>query len=461
MKLTFIGAGYVGLTSAAVFADLGHKVWVLDVDKEKIAAIKKGKAPFFEPGLDELVAKTVRPEDDGPLAHKAGNLIPTASYEEAIPEAEVIFICVGTPSDKDGETNLSYVFSAAESIGKNLGNNYSPEANKVASAPYTVVVVKSTVPPGTTERVGEIIRQIGKKAVGKEFDVVDCPEFLAEGSAVKDTLNPSRIVIGTSSEKPVKVLKKLFKPFKNSPTSICDIRSAELIKYASNAFLGTKISFINEVAQIAERVGADVTKVAEGMGLDDRIGPKFLRAGLGFGGSCFPKDIESLLSFSNHAGYEFGILRAANYVNQEQSKRFVEKIRSKLEGLRGKKIAVLGLAFKPETDDMRKAVSIEIIKNLLKEGAEVSVYDPMALANAKKLIKWPNGSMIKWAEDVYDALADVDCLALVTEWKEFADLDWKKVKKLMHGNLLADGRNFYDPEKMEKLGFDYFGMGRN
>jgi len=453
VKLTFVGAGYVGLTSAAVFAKLGHKVWVVDIDSNKIQAIRDKKAPFFELGLDKLIAKTV----------KAGNLIPTSSYGEAIPQAEVVFICVGTPSKKDGDTDLSYVFSAAESIGKNLGGG------------YTVVVVKSTVPPGTTEKVAEVISDVAQSTA--RFDLVDSPEFLAEGSAVKDTLNPSRIVIGANSEKPVRLLKKLFSSSK-SPLVICDIRSAELIKYASNAFLATKVSFINEIAQIAERVGADVTKVSEGMGLDDRIGPKFLRAGLGYGGSCFPKDVESLLSFSNHAGYEFGVLQAANTVNSEQYRRFIEKIKGRLGGLGGKEIAVLGLAFKPNTDDMRKAVSVEIIKSLLKEGAGVSAYDPMAIKNAKsvfsqqplvsKALKQPcsrphgrNSQKLRFVDDVYEALDGADCLALVTEWEEFANLDWERVKKLMRGNLIVDGRNLYDPGEMRKLGFDYFGMGRN
>lgn len=444
MRLTFVGAGYVGLTSAAVFSDLGHKVWILDIDKKKIAAIRKGKAPFFEPGLDKLVAKTVR----------SGNLIPTTSYKKAIPQAEVVFICVGTPGRKEGDTDLSYVFSAAESIGKNLGDG------------YTVVVVKSTVPPGTTGRVEEIVGSSGNRVIGKDFDVVDSPEFLAEGRAVEDTLNPSRIIIGASSEKPIRLLKKLFKPFSvgRSPILICDVRSAELIKYASNAFLGTKISFINEIAQIAERVGADVTKVAEGMGLDERIGPRFLRAGLGFGGSCFPKDIESLLSFSNHAGYEFGVLRAANTVNFEQCRRFIEKIKDKMGNLKGKKVAVLGLAFKPDTDDMRKAPAIEVISSLLEEGATVSAYDPVAMRNAKKVLSKQltvNSGKLRFARDVYGALKEADCLALVTEWEEFADLDWERVKKLMRGKLIADGRNLYDQDKVEGLGFEYLGMGRN
>jgi len=433
MKLTFIGAGYVGLTSAAVFTDLGHEVWVLDVDEKRIAAIRKGKAPFFEPGLDDLVRKGV----------KSGNLIPTVSYEEAVPNSEVAFICVGTPDKGDGETDLSYVFSAAKRIGESLGKG------------YLVVVVKSTVPPGTTEEVGKII---AKASEGKAaFDAVDSPEFLAEGRAVKDTLNPSRIVIGAASEKPVKVLKELFRTFKSSPLVVCDVRSAELVKYASNAFLATKVSFINEIAQIAERVGADVTKVAEGMGLDPRIGSRFLEAGLGFGGSCFPKDVESLLSFSNHSGYDFGVLRAANYVNHEQHKGFVQKIKDKLGNLKGKKIAILGLAFKPNTDDVRKAVSAEIINALINEGAEVSAYDPAVMERSSLRL----GDKLKFSEDVYNALADADCLALVTEWEEFAELDWKKVKKLMRGNLIADGRNLYDPVRMRELGFNYFGMGRN
>ena len=434
MRITFVGAGYVGLTSAAVFADLGHEVWVLDVDEERIRTIKKGKAPFFEPGLGELIKKTV----------KQGCLLPTTSYKEAVSESKAVFICVGTPSKDNGETDLSYVFSAARSIGKNLGQD------------YTVVVVKSTVPPGTTKRVGEIIEELGKGR-GSDFDVVDSPEFLAEGKAVKDTQEPSRIIIGVDSDKPVKVLKKLFKHFKDSPILVCDVRSAELIKYASNSFLATKVSFINEISQIAEKFGADVTKVAEGMGLDDRIGPKFLRAGLGYGGSCFPKDVASLLFVSNHAGYEFGILQAATKVNSPQYKRFVKKIKERFVRLKGKKIAVLGLAFKPQSDDMRKAVSVSIIKSLLEEGARVCAYDPIAMKNAELE---DYGGEVEFAQDAYTSLKDADCLALITEWEEFADLDWEKVKSLMRGNLVADGRNLWEPDRIRNMGFDYIGMGR-
>lgn len=434
MKLTFVGAGYVGLTAAAVFADLGHLVWVLDVDEKKIETIKSGKEPFYEPGLGGLIKKTV----------KSGKLVPTSSYDEAISEAEVVFICVGTPSEESGETDLSYVFSAAESIGKNLGDQ------------YTVIVVKSTVPPGTTERVGEIIEKLGKKK-GEDFDIVDSPEFLAEGRAVKDTQSPSRIVIGADSKKPVKVLRDLFFHFKDSPILECDIKSAELIKYASNSFLATKVSFINEIARIAEHFGAEVTKVAEGMGLDDRIGPKYLKAGLGYGGSCFPKDVASLLFVSKHAGYDFGILQAATKVNQEQHRRFVKKISDKLGGLEGKNIAVLGLAFKPESDDMRKAVAVEIILLLLKEGAQVSVYDPEAMGNAKKE---DFAKDVEFSSDVYSALEGADCLTLVTEWEDFSNLDWEKVKNLMRGNLVADGRNFYESKELRDRGFEYIGMGR-
>ena len=434
MKITFVGAGYVGLTSAAVFANLGHTARVLDISEERVEKIKSGEAPFFEPGLAELIKKTV----------DSGHLIPTTSYQEAIPDSEAVFICVGTPSEESGETDLSYVFSAAESIGKNLGGG------------YTVVVVKSTVPPGTTERVGEIIEKFDKER-GKDFDVVDSPEFLAEGRAVKDTQNPSRIIIGAESEKPVEVLKELFSNFKESPTLICDTKSAELIKYASNSFLATKVSFINEIARIAEHFGADVNKVAEGMGLDDRIGPKYLKAGLGYGGSCFPKDVASLLFVSNHAGYDFGILQAATKVNHEQHKRFVAKIKSKLGELKGKKIAVLGLAFKPDSDDMRKAVAVEIIRTLLSEEARVSVYDPVAMENARKE---DFADSVEFAEDVYAALKEADCLALVTEWEEFTDLDWNKVKSLMRGNLIADGRNFYESKELRGRGFEYIGMGR-
>jgi len=435
VQVTFVGAGYVGLTSAAIFADLGHKVWVLDVDERKIRTIRSGKEPFYEPGLGERIKRTV----------ESARLIPSTSYKEAIPEAVATFICVGTPSKENGETNLSYVFSAAGEIGKNLGEH------------YTVVVVKSTVPPGTTDRVGEMIEKLGKRR-GIDFDVVNSPEFLAEGSAVKDTVNPSRIVLGVDSEKPIPVLRELFKSFKDVPTLICDIKSAELIKYASNSFLATKVSFINEISLIAEKFGADVTRVAEGMGLDDRIGSKFLKAGLGYGGSCFPKDVASLLFVSNHAGYDFGILQAATKVNCEQRKRFVGKIKEKLEDLKDKKIAILGLAFKPESGDMRKAVSAEIIRSLLNEGAQVSVYDPAAMENAKKE---DFAEDIEFSNDAYAALKGADCLALVTEWKEFAELDWKKVRRLMRGNLIADGRNFYDPVDLRESGFEYVGIGRN
>jgi len=434
VKITFVGAGYVGLISAAVFADLGHKTWVLDVDKKKISTIKDGKEPFYEPGLGKLIGRTI----------KSKNLIPTTSYSEALSESEVVFICVGTPSKRSGETDLSYIFSAAEDIAKNLGNH------------YTIVVMKSTVPPGTTERVGRLIKKFGKKS-GEDFDMVDSPEFLAEGRAVKDTLNPSRLIIGTDSQKPIKILEKLFTSFKDSPILVCDIRSSELIKYASNSFLATKISFINAIAQIAEEFGADVTKVAEGMGLDDRIGPKFLQAGLGYGGSCFPKDVASLLFVSDHAGYKFEILQAVTKVNHEQHKRFVGKIKKRLGILKGKKIAVLGLAFKPESDDMRKAVSVEIIRSLLKGGARVCAYDPVAMENAKLE---DFGGEIEFAKSAYDCLEGADCLTLVTEWKEFANLNWKKVKRLMRGNLVADGRNLYDPTVLKENGFEYFGMGR-
>lgn len=428
MPVTFVGAGYVGLVSAAVFADLGVKTWLLDIDEKKISTLKKGRSPIFEPGLKDLLGK-----------NSGKTLFPTVSYKKSIPNSEIIFVCVNTLSPTSGKTNFSYVEVAAREVAKNLGVR------------FTVVVIRSTVWPGISEEVEEIIREVNPKA---DFAVLFCPEFLREGQAIEDTLHPSRIVIGGGDKKAIRVLKDFFGKTP-APFVVTDFRSAELIKYASNAFLATKISFINEFSQIAGRVGADIKDVALGVGLDPRIGRSFLEAGLGFGGSCLPKDLEALSELSRLYGHRCDILEAVRRVNHQQHQLFVEKVKKALGGLKGKKLTILGLSFKPGTDDLRKAVSLEIIKMVLREGASISVYDPAAMEKAKKILKG-----VAFAQSPYEALKDSDCLVLVTEWEEFKNLDFKKIKSLMRTPLIADGRNLFDPKVLRKLGFDYLGVGR-
>ena len=428
MNICVLGTGYVGLVTAAIFAHFDNQVWALDIDEEKINSLKKGETPFYEPRLKELVLKGI----------KKGNLRFTRSYKEAISDSEIIFICVGTPSKEKGDYDLSHVFSASESIGKNLKK-------------YAVICIKSTVPPSTGDEVEKIIR----KETAVAFDVASCPEFLKEGSAVKDSLHPSRIVIGVKSKKAKEILLKLHRPIK-APVLTCDIKSAQMIKYAANAFLATKISFINSIARLCDSVGADVDAVSKGLGLDPRIGKQFLRAGVGYGGSCFPKDTWALIAYAKRLGYDFKFLKEVDNVNQDQINYFVDKIIKVCDGsVKNKNLTVLGLAFKPNTDDMREARSIDLIKKLQELGAEINAYDPVAIENAKKILQ-----KVKFYIDPYEALKDSSALILITEWPEFKKLDFGKIKKSMNYAFLADARNMFDKDKLRKFGFEYIGMGK-
>lgn len=425
MNLAVIGAGYVGLVTASVFAKFGHKVWLVDIDKRRIENLKKGKIPFYEPGLERLIKKNT------------AKLTFTTDYEKAIPQAEVIFICVGTPN-KDGEVELKYVLSAARSIAQNLKKP-------------TIVAIKSTVPPGTNEQVEKIM----KKETEVKFGLASCPEFLREGKALEDTLNPDRVVIGANKRRVIDKLLKLHQPI-GGERVICDPTSAQLIKYAANAFLPLKISFANAIAILTDCFGADITKVMEGVGADKRIGKSFLAAGLGFGGSCLPKDVAALIDLAQKKGYNFELLRAVKTINKTQVNYFVNKVIRLCGGsVKGKTTAVLGLAFKPETSDMREARSIEVIKGLKRRGAKVRACDPVAISEARKILFG-----VKFFADPYQALKGADALLLVTEWEEYKKLDFNKVKRLMRTPVVVDGRNIYNRKKLEKLGFIYEGIGR-
>lgn len=432
MTLTVVGAGYVGLVTAAVFSELGNKVYCLDIVPEKIEGLKRGKVPFFEPSLADYIKRNV----------DAKRLFFTTSYKESVPKSQVVFICVGTPAKENGETNLSYLYSAVEQTAKNLNHG------------YTLITIKSTIPIGFEDNLEETV----KKHATSKFEFASSPEFLREGSAIADTLHPDRIVIGTPSAKAQKILLELHAPISGERV-ICDIRSAQLIKYASNAVLATKVSFANALAILCERMGADVEKVLEGVGADKRIGRAFLYPGVGYGGSCLPKDILAFIAIGRHFSYDFELLEAVDSINNGQIENFINKVKtplfSKVNLLKGKKLAVLGLAFKPNTDDMRDAPSIKIISHLVELGANVTAYDPRAMENAKRIIK-----NIKYTKDAYSAIKGADALLLVTEWQEFRDLDLAKVKKLLKQPIIIDGRNIYDPKAAKESGFKYFGMGR-
>lgn len=430
MTISIIGHGYVGLVSAAVFADLGNTVWCVGRTKEKIENLKRGVIPFFEPGLEEIVKKNL----------KAGRLKFTLDYTEAVPLSEIIFICVGTPPKDNGEADLSQVFAVASEIGRNLEG-------------YTLVVCKSTVPMGTNREIGKILEK--EKSPKATFDIASCPEFLREGSALSDTLNPDRVVIGTESKKAKKLLVELHRPL-DGQFVFAGIETAEMIKYAANALLATKISFANALSFLCEKTGADVEKVMDGVGLDRRIGRQFLYPGLGYGGSCFPKDVKALIAIAQKNGYNFTLLKAVEEINEEAAKHFGDKVVEVCEGsVAGKTIGILGLSFKPNTDDMRDAPSIKIITRLQKLKAKIKAYDPIAQKNASQILK-----DVVYCKDPYEVAKDTDALLIITEWNEFKELDLLKIKKLMKKPVILDGRNIYNPEKTKKLGFIYKDVGR-
>jgi len=430
MNVCVVGTGYVGLVTGAVFADLGNDVICVDSDRAKIEGLLRGLMPIYEPGLEEMVHRNV---EDGRLAF-------TTSLEEGARRSEIIFIAVGTPPKANGETDLSAVEDVALGIARAMDR-------------YRVIVNKSTVPVGTGDLVREIIQRNQPRPVN--FDVVSNPEFLREGSAIEDTLRPDRIVIGAPTRQVAMTLLELYAPLER-PMIITDVHSAEMIKYASNAFLAAKISFINAIANICEAAGADVSDVVKGMGLDPRIGSSFLQAGLGFGGSCFPKDSDSLIQSASNFGCEFRLLKAVMETNRERVPRFVELIQKVLGPLEGRTIAVLGLAFKPNTDDMREAKSIEVIQLLHAAGATVKAYDPAATENARKLLP----PEVRYGQSSYEAAEGADAVAIVTEWNEFKLLNLERLKQVMRRPLLFDGRNIYEPERLRKLGFEYHSVGR-
>jgi UDPglucose 6-dehydrogenase len=433
MKLCIIGSGYVGLVSGACFAEVGHHVICVDNDQRKVDMLRAGHIPIYEPGLEDLVHKNVA----------AKRLEFTTSTEEGVDGSEVIFIAVPTPPQPDGSVDLSYIEKVAREI-----------AAVLKQGQYRVIVDKSTVPVKTGEKVADTIRRYNK--TGAEFDVVSNPEFLREGCAVPDLMKPDRIVIGGNSERAIALMQKIYEPFM-APVLVTDINSAELIKHAANSFLALKISYANAVAQICEASGADVEKVADGIGMDKRIGRNFLNAGIGYGGSCFPKDIAAFIAISDQLGVPFHLLKEVQRINAAQRERFVGKLREKLWVLRDKRIAVWGLTFKPDTDDVRSSVAVEVVKDLLAEKALVSVYDPKGMEKAKEF-KLVEGA--HFADSPLAAVKDADALVIATEWKEFAAVDLDEVKAAMHTPIIFDGRNLLDPASVRSFGFDYTSIGR-
>lgn len=436
MRLLTVGSGYVGLVSGTCFADLGNDVVCLDIDKKKVDNLNKGILAIYEPGLKELVERNL----------KLGRLKFTTEAEKSIKEAEIIFICVGTPPKTNGEADMSYVYNAAESIGKYIDD-------------YKIIVTKSTVPVGTAEKIKRIISAELKKRKKKiGFDVVSNPEFLREGAAVKDFQNPDRIIVGTSSERAKELLTRLYRPISRAtkPIVFTTEKNAELIKYASNAMLATRISFMNELSFLCEEIGADIKAVAKGMGLDTRIGSRFLQAGCGYGGSCFPKDVKAIAQILEQYGFTSNLLRTVDYINERQKRSLVPKLKRFIPKLEGKTIAIWGLSFKPRTDDVREAPCLTVIDQLLKEYAKIRAYDPEAMDNAKEYFK----KGVVFAKNAYEALDRADALIILTEWDEFREPDFDKIKKLMKQHIIIDGRNIYDPDEVKKLGFKYKGIGR-
>ncbi len=433
MHIAVVGSGYVGLVTGACLADFGMYVTCVDNDVTKIDRLKRGEVPIYEPGLEALIAKNAQ----------AGRLRFTTELKEAVETALVVFIAVGTPPREDGSADLSYVVEVAEAVAQYMNG-------------YKVVVTKSTVPIGT----GQLIEEIIKKRNGNyPFSVVSNPEFLREGSAIEDFMRPDRVVIGAKDPQAIAIMKDIYAPLYliETPFVITNVESSELIKYASNAFLATKITFINEVAALCERIGADVHHVAKGMGLDRRIGPKFLHAGPGYGGSCFPKDTKALTEIAHRAGMNFEIVETVVRVNEAVKQRMIEKIRAACGGsTAGLVVTLLGLSFKPETDDMRESAAIPIVGSLLADGASIRAFDPAAMGNARELLP----AAVTYCQDAYDAAAGADCLVLLTEWNQFRSLDLGRLKAAVRRPLLVDLRNVYEPEKMREAGFEYVCVGR-
>src|SRR5215475_4765590 len=429
MKLTIIGTGYVGLVTGTCFAEVGHQVVCVDNNQDKVNLLQSGGIPIYEPGLDELVRKNVG----------AGRLRFTASTAEGVQQSDVVFIAVPTPPLPDGSVDLSFIETVAREIAQSMTS-------------YKVVVDKSTVPVRTGDKVAETIKRYCKARV--EFDVVSNPEFLREGFAVDDFMHPDRVVIGVRSQRPVPAMKEVYAPFK-APVIVTDISSAELIKHASNSFLALKISYINAISVLCEATGANVQEVANGMGMDDRIGRRFLNASLGFGGSCFPKDLSAFIKIAEQVGYDFDLLKQVQKINAQQMDRFVMKITDTLWVLKDKKIGVLGLAFKQNTDDVRMSPAIELCQRLQKEGAVLRVHDPKAMEKAKSLLK-----DVEFVEDMNEVAEGCDALVVATEWEEFKHLDLDRARKSLTHPILFDGRNLFDPAEMERMGFIYKSIGR-
>lgn len=437
MKIAIVGTGYVGLVSGTCFAEIGVDVTCVDTNSEKIESLQKGIIPIYENGLEEMVLRNM----------KAKRLKFTTSLESCLDDVEVVFSAVGTPPDEDGSADLKYVLEVARTIGRNMKQ-------------YKLVVTKSTVPVGTAKKVRDVIQEeLDKRGVNIEFDVASNPEFLKEGNAINDFMSPDRVVVGVESARAEKLMSKLYKPFllNNFRVIFMDIPSAEMTKYAANSMLATRISFMNDIANLCEIVGADVNMVRSGMGSDTRIGRKFLYAGIGYGGSCFPKDVKALIKTAEQNGYTMRVLNAVEEVNELQKSVLFEKLVNHFNGdLKGKTVALWGLAFKPETDDMREAPALILIDKLLKVGCSVRVYDPAAVQECKRRI----GDTVYYACDMYDAVLDADALMLVTEWKEFRLPSWAVVKKTMAQQVVLDGRNIYDKKEMEELGFVYHCIGK-
>jgi len=438
MKIAIVGTGYIGLVTGTCFAEMGTEVHCIDIDAKKISALKQGIIPIYEPGLEEMVVRN----------HNAGRLFFSTDLVSVLNEVDIVFSAVGTPPDEDGSADLKYVLEVARTIGRNM-------------AKYLVIVTKSTVPVGTAQLVKKTIREeLDKRGLNNlAFDVASNPEFLKEGNAIKDFMSPDRVVVGVESKEAKKRIDQLYKPFllNNYRIIFTDIPSAEMIKYAANAMLATRISFINDIANLCELVGADVNMVRKGIGADTRIGHKFLYPGCGYGGSCFPKDIRALIKTAEKEGYPMRILQAVEDVNERQKDILFEKLSKHFKGkLKGKTIAVWGLAFKPETDDMREAPSLVLIEKLLEAGAQIRAYDPIAIPEAKRRL----GEKIIYGKDSYDAALDADIIVLVTEWKEFRLPNWEVLKKIMNHPVIVDGRNIYSREELKEKGFKYYCIGQ-